>query len=457
MKQVHEKQAHEKQAHRKQAYWKGRFCPILGMGLIVFILAGCSLQHGEESSHALKEGFSGETIPLYDTQNQAPSGQGVQDGQTQAPSGQGVQDGQTQAPSGQGTQDGQASSPASISLIMVGDILLHDRVEESALRSDGSYDFTAVFANVREEIQAADLSLVNQEVIIGGTELGISGYPAFNAPYEIGDALVDAGFDVVCHSTNHALDKGKKGLGSCLSFWRENHPEIAVLGIHDSQENQDTIYVYEQDGIKIAFLNYTYGTNGIALPQDMPFAVDLLDKERVAADLQEAEKIADFTVVCPHWGTEYSLGVSAAQKEWTQIFLENGADLVLGTHPHVIEPIEWVKDEERGLEMLVYYSLGNFVNWTSGTGEGVANRMVGGMAQVTLERTGDGRVHIADYGVTPLVCHVEKGMDGVTVYALSDYTEELAERNAIIQQDAAFSLEYCRELCHKVWEREMGD
>lgn len=452
------KQVYEKQAHRKKAYWKRKFCPILGMGLIVFILAGCglcSLQHGEESSQALKEGFSGETIPTYDTQALAPLGQGVQDGQALTPSGQGTQDAQAASPSE--SENDKEKSPASISLIMVGDILLHDRVEESALRSDGSYDFTAVFANVREEIQAADLSLVNQEVIIGGTELGISGYPAFNAPYEIGDALVDAGFDVVCHSTNHALDKGKKGLLNCLSFWRDNHPEIAMLGIHDSQESQDTIYVYEQDGIKIAVLNYTYGTNGIALPQDMPFAVDLLNKERVAADLQEAEKIADFTVVCPHWGTEYALGISAAQKEWTQIFLENGADLVLGTHPHVIEPIEWVKDEKQGLEMLVYYSLGNFVNWTSGTGEGVANRMVGGMAQVTLERAGDGRVHIADYGVMPLVCHVEKGMDGVTVYALSDYTEELAERNAIIQQDAAFSLEYCRELCHKVWEREMGD
>lgn len=344
--------------------------------------------------------------------------------------------------------------PASVSLLMVGDILLHTPVEESALRSDGSYDFSAIFANVQEEIQAADLSLVNQEVIIGGTELGISGYPAFNAPYEVGDALVDAGFDVVCHATNHALDKGKRGVLNCLDFWQTNHPEITVLGIHDSQEEQDDIYVYEQDGIRIAILNYTYGTNGIPLPADMPYAVDLLEKERVKADLQKAEEIADFTVVCPHWGTEYALGTSAAQQEWTQIFLENGADLVLGTHPHVIEPIEWVTDEEQGLEMLVYYSLGNFVNWTSGTGTGVANRMVGGMARVTLEQDENGEVHIADYDVIPLVCHVEKGTDGVTVYALSDYTEELAERNAIIQQDSTFSLEYCRELCSKVWNRD---
>ncbi|MCM1326230.1 MAG: CapA family protein [Bacteroidales bacterium] len=421
----------------KRMFTKKKIRSLLGVGLIVLMTAGCGTRIEENASYVYKEKFEEESVVAS-----VPRASEPEEGDKASVSQAAEQE-----------QDEDFVRPT-VSLIMVGDILLHDPVEASALRSDGSYDFTAVFANVREEIQAADLKLVNQEVIIGGTELGISGYPAFNAPYEIGDALADAGFNLVCHATNHALDKGKRGVGNCLKFWQENHPEIGVLGIHDSQESQDTIYVYEKDGIKIAVLNYTYGTNGIALPQDMPFAVDLLEKNRVEEDLQKAEEIADFTVVCPHWGTEYALGVSAAQKEWTRVFLENGADLVLGTHPHVIEPIEWVTDEELGLEMLVYYSLGNFVNWTSGTGEGVANRMVGGMAQVTLERAEDGRVLIADYGVMPLVCHVEEGTDGVTVYALSDYTEELAERNAIIQQDSAFSLAYCRELCDRVWDEE---
>lgn len=341
--------------------------------------------------------------------------------------------------------------PDTVSILMVGDILLHTPVEESALQSDGNYDFTAVFAQVRDEIQAADVAIVNQEVILGGQELGISGYPAFNAPYAAGDALVDAGFDIVCHATNHTLDKGKKGLLNCMNFWQTSYPDMAVLGIHESEEARQNIYIREQNGIRIAILNYTYGTNGIPLPEDMPYGVDLLDKERVESDLREAEEMADFTIVCPHWGTEYSLGISADQRKWTQIFLEGGADLVLGTHPHVIEPVEWVRDEEQDQEMLVYYSLGNFVNWTSGTGEGVANRMVGGMAQVTLERDENGEVCISEYDVTPLVCHVEEGVNGVTVYALSDYTEELAERNAIIKQDPAFSLEYCRELCGTVF------
>lgn len=340
---------------------------------------------------------------------------------------------------------------AQITLLMVADILLHTPVEESAKQVDGSYDFTAIFANTKEEIQAADLALVNQEVIIGGEELGISGYPAFNAPYEIGDALVETGFDVVCHGTNHALDKGRQGLMNCLAFWQNQYPQIGVLGIHDSAEDQDELYFYEKDGIRIAILNYTYSTNGISMPSDMPFAVDMLEKEAVVEDIRRAEEEADFTIVCPHWGTEYNLGISSYQEKWTEIFLENGVDLVLGTHPHVIEPITWVQDVENDRVMLVYYSLGNFVNWTASSGEGIANRMVGGMAKITIEKDENGNTWIGEYGIEPLVSHLEDGENGVTVYPLSEYTEELAERNQIRKQDPAFSLQYCQELCESVW------
>ena len=333
-----------------------------------------------------------------------------------------------------------------ITLIMVGDILLHTPVAKSAETEDGGYDFSAVFENVKEEISEADLALVNQEVIIGGAQLGVTGYPSFNAPYELGDALDEAGFDVILHATNHTLDKGKRGLLNCLDFWRENYPEKAVLGIHDSEEDQEEIYVYEQDGIKIAILNYTYGTNGIALPKDMPYGVDLLKRDRVVSDLQKAEELADFVIVCPHWGTEYTLQETPAQREWAQLFADNGADLVIGTHPHVIEPVKWIDNT------LVYYSLGNFVNWTSGTREGVANRMVGGMASVSIGLDENGEAVITDYGIVPLVCHLEEGFGGVTVYLLEEYTEELAERNAIVKQDGNFSLEYCLKLCERVFE-----
>ena len=338
-----------------------------------------------------------------------------------------------------------------ISIIMVGDMLMHTPVEESAKQEDGTYSYDALFANTIEDIQAADLAIVNQEVIIAGDKYGISGYPAFNAPFELGHDLIEAGFDVICHGTNHALDQGKKGLMSCLAFWEENYPDVPVLGIHGSQEDQDEIYVYEQNGVKIAVLNFTYGMNGIPLPSDMPYAVDMLEEEKVVAALTKAEEVADFTVVCPHWGNEYELGVVNSQKKWTDIFFENGVDLVIGTHPHVIEPIELIVDEETDQSMLVYYSIGNFCNWTSSSGAGIANRMVGGMAQVTISVDEQGKPYIMKYGVEPVVCHLTDGMNGVSVYFLDDYTAELGSQNEIIKQDANFSYNYCVELCDKVW------
>lgn len=347
-----------------------------------------------------------------------------------------------------------SESRPEITLVMVGDILLHTRVAESGRLEEGGYDFSAIFDEMRDETTAADLALVNQEVIIGGEELGVSGYPSFNAPYELGDALAEAGFDVVLHATNHALDKGGRGVMNCLAFWEENYPDIAVLGIHGSEEEKREIYLYEQDGIRIAILNYTYGTNGIPMPADMPYAVDMLEREQVISDLQRAEELADFVIVCPHWGTEYILQETEFQQEWAALFAENGADLVLGTHPHVIEPIEWV-GEEPGT--LVYYSLGNFVNWTEGTGEGVANRMVGGMAKVTIGLDDGGNAVVKSYGVEPLVCHVEKGFGGVKVYPLSEYTQELAARNEIVAQDAGFTYEYCVRLAEEVFNEKVLD
>ena len=338
-----------------------------------------------------------------------------------------------------------------ISLVMVGDILLHDPVTESGKLPDGTYNYEHMFGKVKDLVQEADLALVNQEVILGGKELGLSGYPAFNGPYEVGDALYDAGFDVVLHATNHALDKGKKGILNCVNYWRNSHSEMAVLGIYDNQADYDNnCYIYEKDGIKVAILNYTYGTNGIALPSDMPYAVSLLKEEKVKADLTKAEAEADFTIVCPHWGIEYSHTASEEQKKWTKLMVENGADLIIGTHPHVIQPVEWLEDGE-GNQALVYYSLGNFINATSGSGAGTTDRMVGGMAQVTLHRNESGRVEIQDYSVEPLITHLRYGTQQITTYRLADYTEQLAAANETIQKDSAFSLEYCKNLCRQVF------
>lgn len=239
------------------------------------------------------------------------------------------------------------------------------------------------FANVKDEVQAADIAIVNQEVIIGGEELGVSGYQAlmhltrWRMHWQKPD-LMSFCMEQIMRWIR------EKGITNCLSNWEKKYPDIKILGINKSQDAQDTITVLEQNGIKIAVLNYTYGLNGIALRFGYAVCSKSSGRRKVKADIASAKEQSDFVIVCPHWGTEYSLQPDSMQKKWTKIFAESGADLVLGTHPHVIEPIEWVEDETTGHQMLVYYSLGNFVNWTSSSGDGIANRMVGGMAEITV-------------------------------------------------------------------------
>ena len=412
--------------------------------LLIIMIFGCAKTDGELSENGQKDNSSKNSVSIENQVSEIEDDSSI----IMATTGETVQENAKESEKEPALSD-------EYKIVMVGDVLLHTPVEENCRQADGSYDYDSLFANTKDEILAADLALVNQEVIIGGSELGISGYPCFNADFSLCDALVNAGFDVICHATNHAMDKGSAGLLNCAKHWKEQYPQITVLGIHDSADTSTACgadpEILELGDFKVAVLNYTYGTNGIPLPEDMPYAVDLLDEEQVAADICKAEEMADFTIVCPHWGTEYRLTPDASQEKWVRIFWENGADLVLGTHPHVIEPIEWVTNPENGHEMLVYYSLGNFVNWTSGTGEGVANRMVGGMAEVTVGRDETGEVKIKDYGVQPLISHVTSGQGGVTTYFLEDYSEKLGRENEIVSQDANFSLQYCIDLCDTVW------
>lgn len=335
-----------------------------------------------------------------------------------------------------------------VNIKMVGDILLHEKVVSSGTKDDGTYDFNAIFSDLCSEIKSADVSIANQEVILGGAEIGISGYPCFNGPFEVGDALVNAGFDVVTHATNHALDKGKAGIVNCMNFWETEHPEIKYLGINKSAESQNEVYIRTENGIKIAFLNYTYGTNGITAPDDMPYCVNYLDENKVISDITYAEEHADFTVVIPHWGTEYIHSADQSQEYWADLFTKYGADLIIGAHPHVIEPVEWITSGNN--KALVYYSLGNFVSCTAESGQGKCDRMLGAMADVTIEMT-EGKAQIKEFNVIPLVTHIEDGFGGITVVKLNDYTEEMALRSYTNQIDSTFSLEYIKTLANDVF------
>ena len=343
-----------------------------------------------------------------------------------------------------------------VSIVMVGDVLLHTPISQSGEMEDGSWNYDHLFANVKDAVEAADLALVNEEVILGGREMGLSGYPRFNGAFEVADAEVKAGFDVILQATNHALDMGKEGLLNDLGYFRSNYPDISVTGIYDSAAARDAVCVREVNGVKIAVLNYTYSTNGNAMPDGMPWAVAMLDESSVKADFEKAKAAADFIIVCPHWGTEYSHDVSRYQRGWAEYFAELGADLVLGAHPHVIEPVEELTRPD-GKTMPVFWSVGNFINSTAATGDGVAERMVGAMASVTLHVSDDGNVSVESYEAIPLVTHMVFGSGAPTTYFLSDYTEALAAESEAGRRDPDFSLEFIRALCESVlgraWKR----
>ncbi len=318
--------------------------------------------------------------------------------------------------------------PVTVSLVAVGDMLMHTSASNPALKADGSYNYDYLFDNVKDVIQNADVAVVNNEVVMAGNEIGNIGYPTFNVRTELGDAEIAAGFDVALHATNHTMDQGAYGILNCLEYWNSTHPDMAVLGIHNSAETASDIYVRDVNGIKIAMLNYTYGLNGFEVPAGMEYTIDLMTdstKDKIASDIARAKELSDFVVVYPHWGTEYNLGIDESQQSWAQFFADNGVDLVIGTHPHVVEPVQWI-DGANGSKTLVYYSLGNFVSV-----QYYNFSMLGGMARISITKDSDS-TYISDYDMDFLVTHYTAGRSVITTYFLDDYTDELASQHAIL-------------------------
>lgn len=314
----------------------------------------------------------------------------------------------------------------SVSILAVGDNLIHDTLYQSGEKSDGTRDYSDFYKNVKNYVQAADIAIINQETILGGDVREFSGYPMFNSPQEVGDAAVEAGFDVFTCATNHAMDVYSKGIESELNWFNTKHPEVVHTGLNASEEDYNKITYYEKNNIKFAFLNYTYGTNGIPLPDDKPWIVNLLDKDKITKDMTEARANADVVIVFPHWGIEYNMDVSDEQREYTKLFSDLGADIVIGCHPHVIEPVEWYTNETTGKKMLVYYSLGNYISHQHDL-----ETLLGGMAEITVEKQGD-TVTITNAKMAGIVDFYERRSEGgytFSPYKLTDYTDEIASRH----------------------------
>ncbi|MBM7691380.1 poly-gamma-glutamate synthesis protein (capsule biosynthesis protein) [Peribacillus deserti] len=245
----------------------------------------------------------------------------------------------------------------SATLGAIGDVLIHDVVYKDAYRK-GTYDFDKMFKPVMPYLQKPDVLVANQESMIGGEKLGLSSYPSFNSPYEVGDTLKRAGVDIVTIANNHSMDHGEKALLSAISHY--NKLELPYTGAYKNWEDSKSLRIMSRNGISFVFLAYTYGLNGNVLPKDKPYIVDLFDIHSVVKDIAYAKKFADVVVVSTHWGTEYQRLPSQEQKGWAERMAEAGADVIIGHHPHVLQPIQWVK--ANGKQTLVIYSLGNFLS-----------------------------------------------------------------------------------------------
>ena len=268
----------------------------------------------------------------------------------------------------------------------------------------------------------------------------VSGYPHFNSPTEVGDAIAAAGFNVVLQASNHSADQGINGIDSCVAFW-QTHPEVLLTGIHEPADSPEIPLLTIKDKT-FAILNYTYGPNYGSAPDNLASRMNILCdvneqtkvidfttlNPQVLEDIKEAEKIADIVIVCPHWGTEYATTPSSYQETFALQMTEAGADVIIGTHPHVVEPVKLI-EADNGNTALCYYSLGNYVS-TQKNGPS----MLEAMAWITFHVTENGiSLSLEDTGAIPLVCHYSSGPVRIkNIYLLENYTEELATSHGII-------------------------
>ena len=241
-----------------------------------------------------------------------------------------------------------------LSIAMVGDALLHNSVYDDASNGDGTYNFKPMFTDIKELIQDYDLKYYNQETIIGGKKLGLSNYPRFNSPDEIGLDLVDAGFNLISLANNHTMDKNEQGILYSNQFWSEQ--DVITAGTYSDAESRENIPVHEINDIKYAFLSYTIGTNGIPVPAGKEYLVSIYSDEQAEQDILKIKDQVDVIIVAMHWGVEYSHVPNNQQKHIVKHLSKLGVSLIIGAHPHVIQPIDMYDNT------LVIYSLGNFIS-----------------------------------------------------------------------------------------------
>ncbi|HWJ77931.1 MAG TPA: CapA family protein [Niallia sp.] len=265
-----------------------------------------------------------------------------------------------------------------ITIAAIGDILIHDRVYIDA-KEGNSYNFDKMLEKVTPALKKPDILVANEETIVAGESIGLSGYPAFNGPVEIADSIKKAGVDIVTTANNHSLDRGVEA--QKLSLQNLDDIKLPHVGTFMNEEDQQQLRILSSNGIKVAFLSYTYGLNGIPIPKGKEYIVNMIDFDKMKKEINRAKKEADLIVMGIHWGMEYERFPSIEQRDIAKFLVDEGVDIIFGSHPHVLQPAEWLEGKD-GNKSLVVYSLGNFLS-----GQDEQYRDLGGMVSVRVQKS----------------------------------------------------------------------
>lgn len=285
-------------------------------------------------------------------------------------------------------------------LTALGDILCHNtQYWDAQNKTTGEYDFNYVFDDVKQYTSAGDLTIASLETTFAGADVGYSNYPTFNTPDALATALKNIGVDIISTAGNHALDKGFKGLCRTIDVLDSNG--LDHLGTYKTQEEQEQLLIKNVKGLDIAFINYTYGTNGIPIPTGKDFCVNLIDKDLIKKQINQAKNLeVDVIVACMHWGTEYRTTANNEQKELSDFLFKNGVDIIIGNHPHVLEPMEKrtvTLEDGSTKECFVIYALGNF---TADQRDTITRDSI--ILNLTVTRNTDGKLSIDKAEYTPI-------------------------------------------------------
>ena len=318
-----------------------------------------------------------------------------------------------------------------------GDNLIHEGLynQARARADDGGYDFSAAYAPMRDFYAGFDLNWLNQETLVNDA-YEPSGYPCFSTPGDITDALYDLGFRVFSLSNNHSYDKGAGGIAASREHWAAMPEDVVTAGFYDLSDPTAGLALQTVNGITIGYLSYTEHTNGIPTPADTDYGVIYLSQtDVIEAQIAALRPACDVLVVSCHRGVEGSHTVTDAQRDTAQWLADAGADLIIGTHPHVTQTAQWLTAAD-GRQVFVAYSLGNFIS-----AQAQADNMIGAVLGITMEKTTqpDGTVTVAlkDPGLYPTVTQYESGYRDIRVYPYPDYTDEMgaAHGNFTLSRD----------------------